>query len=61
MISGFMGFSVQVRITTIWNCTPLTEHEFSDAIRDNYFAANKFNFGLSKDQVCFYPPSSQPG
>lgn len=44
-------FSAQVRITTIWNCTPLTEHEFSDAIRDNYFAANKFNFGLSKDQV----------
>ncbi|KAA8527189.1 hypothetical protein F0562_008582 [Nyssa sinensis] len=44
-------FSAQVRFRVIWNCHPISEHDFCDAIRDNYFAANKFNFGLSKDQV----------
>lgn len=53
-ISGFVGFLVQVRVTTIWHCTPLSEHEFGDAIRDNYFTARKFKFGLSEDQVCSY-------
>ncbi|XVF42577.1 hypothetical protein PTKIN_Ptkin01aG0375000 [Pterospermum kingtungense] len=44
-------FPAQVRFTTIWHCHPLKEHEFQKAIRDNYFATGKFNFGLSKDQV----------
>ncbi|KAK9291987.1 hypothetical protein L1049_019939 [Liquidambar formosana] len=44
-------FSAQVRISTIWYCNPLSEHDFHDAIEDNYFAVKKFNFGLSRDQV----------
>ncbi|GLT36708.1 hypothetical protein SLA2020_110690 [Shorea laevis] len=44
-------FPAQVRVTRIWNCDPLSEHEFYHAIRGNYFAKNKFNFGLSLDQV----------
>ncbi|GAV73511.1 Dev_Cell_Death domain-containing protein [Cephalotus follicularis] len=49
--SGGRHFPAQVRITIIWNCDPLSEHEFHDAIKENYFASYKFNFGLSKDQV----------
>lgn len=44
-------FPVQVRFSVIWNCHPLSERDFRDAIRENYFAAWKFNIGLSKDQV----------
>ncbi|OMO67937.1 hypothetical protein CCACVL1_20199 [Corchorus capsularis] len=44
-------FPAQVKFTTIWHCYPLREKEFSNIIRDNYFATNRFNFGLSKDQV----------
>uniref|UniRef100_A0A7N0RFV5 DCD domain-containing protein n=1 Tax=Kalanchoe fedtschenkoi TaxID=63787 RepID=A0A7N0RFV5_KALFE len=44
-------FPAQVQIRTIWNCQPLLELEFRDAIRDNYYQASKFHFGLSKDQV----------
>ncbi|XP_021282870.1 uncharacterized protein LOC110415521 [Herrania umbratica] len=44
-------YPAQVRFTAIWHCHPLQEHEFQDAIRNNYFATNRFNFGLSKDQV----------
>ncbi|KAA8536821.1 hypothetical protein F0562_029299 [Nyssa sinensis] len=44
-------FPAQVRFTPLWDCRPLSEHEFRDAIKDNYFSAKKFNFGLSKDQV----------
>ncbi|PIN26730.1 hypothetical protein CDL12_00508 [Handroanthus impetiginosus] len=44
-------FSAQVRFTPIWYCAPLSEKEFRGAIRENYFSANKFNFGLSEDQV----------
>jgi len=32
-------------------CKPLPEKLFRDAIRENYFSANKFNFGLSENQV----------
>ncbi|KAL7131300.1 hypothetical protein ABFS83_13G189000 [Erythranthe nasuta] len=46
-----MHFPAQVSFTPIWYCDPLSEHEFRDAIRENYFSAKKFNFGLSKDQV----------
>ncbi|XVF25393.1 hypothetical protein REPUB_Repub13aG0209000 [Reevesia pubescens] len=41
----------QVKFTPMWYCRPLHENEFRDAIRENYFSRNKFNFGLSKDQV----------
>ncbi|CAK9187146.1 unnamed protein product [Ilex paraguariensis] len=44
-------FPAQVIFTPIWYCSPLSEHEFRDAIRDNYFSTKKFNFGLSEDQV----------
>ncbi|CAN1166314.1 B2 protein [Linum perenne] len=44
-------FPAQVRFTTIWRCSPLPESLFSGAIRENYFAANKFNFGLNERQV----------
>ncbi|XWS42700.1 hypothetical protein CRYUN_Cryun16bG0036700 [Craigia yunnanensis] len=44
-------FPAQVRFTTIWHCHPLREHEFQKAIRDNYYAIGRFNFGLSKDKV----------
>ncbi|KAF5946379.1 hypothetical protein HYC85_016607 [Camellia sinensis] len=45
------SFPAQIRFSVIWNCRPLYEHDFCDAIQDNYYAATKFNFGLSKDQV----------
>ncbi|KAM7526894.1 hypothetical protein LguiA_016796 [Lonicera macranthoides] len=44
-------FRAQVQFGVIWKCHPLSEHEFRNAIKDNYYAANKFNFGLSKEQV----------
>ncbi|XVF40058.1 hypothetical protein PTKIN_Ptkin01aG0082000 [Pterospermum kingtungense] len=44
-------FPAQVKFTPLWNCRPLSENEFRDAIRENYFSRYKFNFGLSEDQV----------
>lgn len=44
-------FSAQVLFEPIWYCSPLSENEFRDAIRENYFSARKFHFGLSDDQV----------
>lgn len=44
-------FPAQVRFSTLWDCNPLSEYEFRNAIEENYFSANKFNFGLSEDQV----------
>ncbi|KAK7324304.1 hypothetical protein VNO77_27837 [Canavalia gladiata] len=44
-------FPAQVKFTTIWDCDPLFEDEFRDAIQDNYFRTYRFNFGLSKDQI----------
>ncbi|XP_022720232.1 uncharacterized protein LOC111278062 [Durio zibethinus] len=41
----------QVKFTPLWFCRPLSENEFRDAIRENYFSKNKFKFGLSEDQV----------
>ncbi|XP_020256650.1 uncharacterized protein LOC109833409 isoform X2 [Asparagus officinalis] len=35
----------------VWMCKPLSEDEFYDAIKDNYYTQNKFHFGLSHDQV----------
>ncbi|GMN36887.1 hypothetical protein TIFTF001_042529, partial [Ficus carica] len=45
-------FPAQVRFSTVWECEPLSEAEFSDAIWENYYERNKFLFGLSQDQVC---------
>ncbi|XVF87098.1 hypothetical protein PTKIN_Ptkin18bG0092700 [Pterospermum kingtungense] len=44
-------FPAQVKFTPLWNCRPLSENEFRDAIKENYFSKAKFKFGLSKDQV----------
>ncbi|WVZ25668.1 hypothetical protein V8G54_004212 [Vigna mungo] len=44
-------FPAQVKFDIIWFCKPLPEKLFRDAIRENYFSANKFNFGLSENQV----------
>lgn len=44
-------FSAQVRFVLIWRCSPLSEDEFRDAIRENYFSTRKFHFGLSDEQV----------
>ncbi|XP_057971762.1 uncharacterized protein LOC131160294 [Malania oleifera] len=44
-------FPAQVQFSTIWYCNPLPENEFRAVIEDNYYASNKFNFGLSKYQV----------
>ncbi|EXC24770.1 hypothetical protein L484_018484 [Morus notabilis] len=49
--SSGMHFPAQVKFKTIWVCEPLPENEFRDAIKENYFTAKKFNFGLSKAQV----------
>ncbi|KAH7569634.1 hypothetical protein JRO89_XS06G0222900 [Xanthoceras sorbifolium] len=50
-ISSGKQFPAQVKFTPLWYCTPLCEDEFYDAIKENYFSKNKFNFGLSEDQV----------
>ncbi|KAL3520257.1 hypothetical protein ACH5RR_018406, partial [Cinchona calisaya] len=44
-------FPAQVRFAPIWSCRPLFENEFREAIRENYFSAKKFHFGLSEQQV----------
>ncbi|KAL4313355.1 hypothetical protein GQ457_01G041000 [Hibiscus cannabinus] len=49
--SSGMQFPAQVKFRPLWNCHPVSENEFCDAIRENYFSRNKFRFGLSQDQV----------
>lgn len=44
-------YPAQVCFTPVWSCDPLSESEFQDVIRENYFSHKKFNFGLSEDQV----------
>ncbi|KAK7362515.1 hypothetical protein VNO77_04631 [Canavalia gladiata] len=44
-------FPAQVKFIPIWSCKPLPEKLFRDAIKENYFSPNKFNFGLSENQV----------
>ncbi|RYR14137.1 hypothetical protein Ahy_B04g070763 isoform C [Arachis hypogaea] len=46
-------FSAQVKFIPIWHCKPLSQSVFKYAIIENYFSANKFNFGLSEKQVCY--------
>nr|KYP58930.1 hypothetical protein KK1_014352 [Cajanus cajan] len=43
-------YPAQVKFDIIWSCKPIPEKLFRDAIRENYFSANKFNFGLSENQ-----------
>ncbi|XP_076908577.1 uncharacterized protein LOC143565505 [Bidens hawaiensis] len=40
-----------VRFTTVYDCSPLSENEFKDVIRDNSYSGKKFHFGLNKKQV----------
>ncbi|KAL8151586.1 hypothetical protein V2J09_021394 [Rumex salicifolius] len=44
-------YPAQVKFKVLWYCKPLSEDEFRPAIKDNYFAAYKFKFGLSRNQV----------
>ncbi|XP_057757167.1 uncharacterized protein LOC130976336 isoform X1 [Arachis stenosperma] len=44
-------FPAQVKFIPIWHCKPLSQSVFKYAIIENYFSANKFNFGLSEKQV----------
>ncbi|KAJ1393394.1 Development/cell death domain [Sesbania bispinosa] len=44
-------FPAQVKFIPIWHCKPLPEKTFRGAIKENYFSSNKFNFGLSENQV----------
>lgn len=48
----FFFFQIQIRVKLISLPRPLPENEFSDAIKDNYYTANKFSFYLSREQVC---------
>lgn len=50
--SAFFSFQIQIRVKLISLPPPLPENEFSDAIKDNYYTANKFSFYLSREQVC---------
>ncbi|XP_074312159.1 uncharacterized protein LOC141647748 [Silene latifolia] len=44
-------FPAQVHFNILWQCSPLQEDAFHDAIIENYFAPYKFNLGLSTEQV----------
>ncbi|GJZ06911.1 B2 protein [Tanacetum coccineum] len=41
-------FPAHVYFTTVWDCNPLAEHNFRDAIKDNYYSVKKFKFGLMR-------------
>ncbi|XP_038894626.1 uncharacterized protein LOC120083130 isoform X2 [Benincasa hispida] len=49
--SSGQQFPAQVKFSILWSCYPLFEDHFQSAIKENYFSAKKFNFGLSKVQV----------
>ncbi|XP_077244458.1 DCD (Development and Cell Death) domain protein isoform X2 [Tasmannia lanceolata] len=49
---GGKTFPAQIRFKSIWSCYPLSEHDFHNAIQDNYYTHNKFHFYLSEEQVC---------
>ncbi|KAF3779078.1 hypothetical protein EJ110_NYTH42238 [Nymphaea thermarum] len=43
--------SPHVRIQRVWSCYPLSEPEFYNALKDNYYTSHKFRFFLTKEQV----------
>lgn len=45
------SFPAQVRIKTVWECNPVSEEDFKNAIYKNYFTPKKFHFYLSQEQV----------
>ncbi|KAF6136842.1 hypothetical protein GIB67_043231 [Kingdonia uniflora] len=49
--SSSKQFPAQVRFEKLWNCYPLSEYDFRDAIKENYYSESKFRFDLSADQV----------
>ncbi|KAE8653662.1 uncharacterized protein LOC105436360 isoform X2 [Cucumis sativus] len=49
--SSGQKFPAQVKFSILWSCNPIFEDRFQSAIKDNYFSAKKFNFGLSRMQV----------
>ncbi|KAG7019415.1 hypothetical protein SDJN02_18376 [Cucurbita argyrosperma subsp. argyrosperma] len=49
--SSGQQFPSQVKFSVLWCCNPLSEDQFQNAIKENYFSTKKFNFGLSKVQV----------
>ncbi|XP_052113755.1 uncharacterized protein LOC110277722 [Arachis duranensis] len=42
---------IKVKLIPIWHCKPLSQSVFKYAIIENYFLANKFNFGFSEKQL----------
>ncbi|XP_023001553.1 uncharacterized protein LOC111495655 isoform X2 [Cucurbita maxima] len=49
--SSGQQFPFQVTFSILWCCNPLSEDQFQNAIKENYFSTKKFNFGLSKVQL----------
>ncbi|XP_010936594.1 uncharacterized protein [Elaeis guineensis] len=50
-LSSGKSYPAQILFKRIWFCKPLSEDEFGDAIKENYYRPYKFEFGLSYDQV----------
>ncbi|EHA8587238.1 hypothetical protein COCNU_scaffold001677G000060 [Cocos nucifera] len=50
-LSSGKSYPAQILFKRIWFCKPLSEDEFGDAIKENYYQPYKFEFGLSYDQV----------
>ncbi|MCO5573052.1 hypothetical protein L7F22_026817 [Adiantum nelumboides] len=46
------SFPCQVRVNVPEDCVALHEEEFYNALKDNYFSAEKFHFDLNRRQVC---------
>ncbi|KAH9315476.1 hypothetical protein KI387_024103, partial [Taxus chinensis] len=45
------SFPAQVRFRRVWECYPLSEEDFKEAIIENYRTTKEFDFDLSQDQV----------
>ncbi|XP_057867319.2 uncharacterized protein LOC131074667 isoform X2 [Cryptomeria japonica] len=44
-------YPAQVRFRSFWECYPLSEEDFKDAIIENYRSTKEFEFDLSQDQL----------